>query len=271
MTTNSLSEKTIAKLEPYKEGRKPRHLFLDIETSPLTMASWGIYQENAIWHTKGQILMCGYMWEGDKKPRILSQRKWGLKPSKKHEEQLMWQIYSLMDEADIITGYNAKNFDIKEINGRFLEYKIPVPDGYHILDPLRMLKVVARFPSHKMGDVVEYLKIGHKLDTGGAYLWKRVIDGNEDAWKRMEEYCKEDVRLCREVYLRLRGLDKSSFNYDFYTRVGLACKKCGSTQLKARGYKYLRSGARKDYLCKICGHRFFGPLMKEDWKPIQSY
>lgn len=267
-----LDEKVVAALEPYKRGRKPRHLFLDIETSPITGQAWGIYQQDMLFHEMGQILMVGYMWEGDKKPSILTQRTHGsLKPSYKQEKRLLEAVYELMDSADIITGYNAKNFDVKEINARFIKYGIPVPAGYHILDPLRMLKAAARFPSHKMGDVVEYLKIGHKLDTGGKYLWKRVMDGDESAWKHMEEYCKEDVRLCREVFLRVRGLDRSSFNYDFYTRLGLACKKCGSKNIKSRGYRYQRTGVRKDWKCRTCGHRFLGLLEKEDWKPIQSY
>lgn len=267
-----MKEEELATDKEWVRGHEPKFLFIDCETSPVTGTAWGIYEQDLLWHEMGEILMMGYMWGGEKRAHILSQRQYdGWTKNRSRERRLMEDIFNVLDEADVVIGYNAKKFDIKQINARFAKYGMIEPSGYHALDPLQMIKRSMTFPSHKLEDMAEYLKIGHKVQTGGKYLWKRCMEGDMDAWAHMEMYCKNDVVLVKDVYERLKGWDKSVFNYNFYTRVALACKKCGSKDMKSRGRKFFRSGFRRDWLCTRCGHRFNGILEKDNIEKVETY
>lgn len=261
----------VARQKDMVRGKPPRFLFLDIETSPVYMAAWGVYEQDALWHKRGEILMMGYQFSDEKHPSIVSQRQFDdWTPRRTKEKKLMWKIHELMDQADVVIGYNAKKFDVKQINARFMIFNIPEP-RYLVLDPLNMITRSARFPSHKLEDVAEYLKIGRKMETGGKYLWKRCIEGDMSAWKKMEEYCMNDVVLVKKVFERLRQWDKTTFNYAFYTRDNMACKKCGCKDLKGRGRKFYRTGYRADLECRRCSHRMLGPLIKEGVEQVNVF
>lgn len=267
-------EKEIAEQKDIDKGREPRHLFLDIETSPEESATWGVRKiDNVLWHKLGMILMVGYKWKG-KPVKLLSQTDYGsYTPDYKKEEKMMADVWALFDEADIITGYNGDNFDIKVINARFLKYKIHPPSQYEQVDPLKILRKHTKFPSNKLEDIAVYLDVGHKLQTGGKYLWKGCLEGNKEDWKHMGKYCKQDTVLVEEVAEQVMPWAKSGLNMNFYMRDGVRCPNvmCGSKRKYKHGWTYLRTGKRRQYRCLDCGRRYKGPILKDDQEKIETF
>jgi len=270
-----MDEAEIAREKTIDVGGAPKILFLDIETSPEQSATWGVRKiDRVLWHRMGEILMVGYKWRGDKKPRVISQKDYaGWSPKKSREKVMMHDIWDLMDEADVITGYNGDAFDIKVINARFIKYKIPEPSRYQTSDPLKIIRRVAKFPSHKLEDVAVYLGLDAKMQTGGKYLWKKVMEGDMQAWKHMEKYCKQDVLVLEQVDERVEPWNKSPLNRNFYERQGMRCTNilCGSTDFIFRGYDKRRTGYKRRMTCNVCQKRFLGPFIRDGVEAVKTY
>ncbi len=96
--------------------RKPKILTLDIETAPLQVYNWSLWQDSTsvnMIHTEWQILAVCAKWLG-KPPMYGDMRK-----HTTDGELLAW-LWLLLDEADIVITQNGKSFDIKKINARLI-------------------------------------------------------------------------------------------------------------------------------------------------------
>lgn len=229
-------------------------LTLDIETSPIDAFTWGLWQQNVI-AGSGQL----------KEPqRILTwAAKW------EHEDTVMWasewdcgaddmvcSIYELIDEADMVIGYNHINYDMKHLNREFVERGLVPPTNYRNVDLLRVVKRMFKFPSNKLDYVASVLLGDNKLDTGGFGLWAGVMKGDRKAQKRMVEYNCEDVLLTERLYNYLQGWIPSHPNRGLWLEEGAepVCPNCGSHNLVKKGIERpARVNAYQRYKCKDCG------------------
>ena len=110
------------------------------------------------------------------------------------------------------------------------------PSPYKSIDTLKMARRSFKFDSNKLDQLGRYLGLGRKVQTGGMDLWFYCMAGKMSAWKLMVKYCKQDVVLLEEVYLKLRPWDKSHPNLNKYTQTEHTCPACSSTDLQRRGF-----------------------------------
>lgn len=233
------------------EVKRPRILFLDIETFPNIAYVWGKYQQNVIRYVQQScIATFSAKWKGEK--TILSRGLDdypGYKPGSYDDSQLVKDLWNLFDEADVIVAHNGDDFDVKVCQGRFSFHKLRPPTPFKTVDTKKATKKVFRFNSNKMDDIGDLLDLGRKIKTDFD-LWEGCIRGNPKMWKKMKTYNDHDVVMLEKLYMRL--LPWMDHHPNFTTGV-VACPKCGSANVHYRGVQRASTRSYQRFQCQKCG------------------
>jgi DNA polymerase elongation subunit (family B) len=241
--------------------KQPKILFLDIESTPLLSWTWGTWKQNVIDIEKQSYLLSfAYKWQGHSKSECCALCDY------QNEHELVCELWSLFDTADVIIAHNGDKFDIKKSNARFIAHGLKPPSPYISIDTLKIARKYFAFASNKLSDLSTYLKAGKKLEHTGIGLWFECMNPrtNKAAWKLMREYNIQDVALLEKVYEKLRPWHSSHPNLSWFTRER-ACPACHSSEIIRSGFRYLRSGIKQRLTCKSCGHHFApGSVIKHD-------
>ena len=227
-------------------------LILDIETAPMEAYVWHMYGDYVNLDkliTPTRMLCWAAKWEDSDEVFVCSERMGS-------HEDMVREIYEMVDEADAIVHFNGQAFDMKHLNREFLTLGLAPPSPYKHIDLLRVIKSQFKFPSNKLDYVAGVLLGAHKLDTGGFGLWKEVLDGNPEAWRKMENYNVEDVLLTERLYHRIQGWIPAHPNRALWIEDQSApiCPNCGSTSVVKKGVERpARVNAYQRYKCNDCG------------------
>jgi len=171
-------------------------LFLDIETTPMQVYTWGLWDQNISIDQiiKSTEMLCfGARWLGSKKVIFKSVHHDG-------KEAMLEELHKLMEEADVLVGWNSASFDHKHINREFLEAGMAPPSPVKDLDLMSITKANFLFPSNKLDYVAQKLEVGAKVKHSGFRLWLGCMDGDKDSWKEMKKYQIQDVNLLIDLY-----------------------------------------------------------------------
>jgi len=227
-----------------------KKLMLDVETAPHKAYVWGLFNQNV---GLNQIAEPGYTmcyaakWFGEKKIFFDSMQKNGALP-------MLEGIHSLLEKADAVIHFNGTKFDIPVLKAEFLEFGFDPPKPFKEIDLYRTVRGQFRFASNKLAYVSEKLLGVGKEDTGGMELWTACMAGDKKAWKKMEKYNKQDVKLLEPLYAALRPWILTHPNEGLYLdRDVLTCRNCGSEHLQKRGFAYTTVGKYQQYQCMDCG------------------
>jgi uncharacterized protein YprB with RNaseH-like and TPR domain len=231
-------------------------LYFDIETSPLLVYTWGLYDQNisqnqivADW----SVLAWCAKWRGEKSLLYEDNRK---SKDVRNDKSLLKQIWELLDEADVVVTQNGRSFDSKKLNARFIINGMKPPSSYKHEDTKVIAKKHFAFTSNGLEYMSKnlnekYTKLDHKKFPGQE-LWNECLKGNQQAWKEMEKYNKHDVLALEELYDRLSpwggSIDPALYSYDEAAKC-----ICGSDSFLKRGYFYTAAGKFQRYRCNKCG------------------
>lgn len=223
-----------------------RVLTLDIETAPQTAHVWGLWQQNV---GLPQLLESGYVmcfaakWEGEDK---VSFHKGISVPKAAHR---------LLNQADVVVGFNHIGFDIKHLKTEMARVEMTPPSPWHDVDLLHVVKRNFRFPSNKLEYVATQLLGEHKAPTGGHHTWIKCMAGDKDAWARMRQYNEQDVLLTERLYQRLKPWIKlpNPALYGDADPTEKTCPGCGSHNITKRGLAHTTLSSYQRYLCNDCG------------------
>jgi len=246
-----------------------RILLLDIETAPSLGYTWSKYETNVIEFERDWFILCfGYKWLGDTGVTVVALPDFkNYRKNKAGDKELMGQLWSLLDEADIIVAHNGDSFDIKKINARFLVHGFTPPSTYKTVDTLKIARKYFRFDSNKLNDLAQTLGIGKKIPHIGFGLWKGCMDGAPEAWELMRQYNAQDVALLEDIYLVLRPWATTHPDVSLYSDThssgdGHSCPSCGSHHVQRRGVVVARTRRYQRLNCQSCGAWFQGELEK---------
>lgn len=175
--------------------------------------------------------------------------------------------YIEREGVDILLAYNGDGFDYKYFNAKVIEYRL-LPLGYiQTIDPLKELRKVAKFSSHKMGFVAEKLGTSRKTETN-RQLWIDATAGEPEAIAKMVAYCDDDIIALRDLYIELRPYMKSHPNVA--RRLTHNCPKCGSTDTMKNGIRHSKSGIESQrYQCQTC-LSYFSDRKSKKAKPLSK-
>lgn len=228
-----------------------RTLLLDIETAPNTAYVWRLFKENV---SLGQLIETSYVlcWAA----KWLGEEHIFFDSVHVHRPEVMLQgIHDLLDKADVVIHFNGKSFDIPTLNREFLTYGLPPPAPYKQVDLMVVAKDKFRFVSNKLDHIAAELGLGKKHETTFK-LWVGCMNGDEDSWKQMELYNKNDVKLLEDVYRHFLPWISGHPNTAIYSEARVCCPNCGSLDWQRRGYHYTTVGKFQRYQCKDCSNWF---------------
>jgi uncharacterized protein YprB with RNaseH-like and TPR domain len=225
-------------------------LFFDLETSPITAHTWGLWQQNVSINQiiqSTEVICFGARWYGQKKVTFRSVHHHG-------KLEMLKTLHAMMDEADVLVGWNSKAFDHKHVNREFVEAGFWPPSPTKDLDLMTVVKSRFKFPSNKLDYVAQQLGVGAKVQHSGFDLWVKCMAGDRKAWSVMRQYQIQDVDLLVDLYEILKPwMGAQHPNAAAYIGRPDACIVCGSDQLVIRGKAVTNTGSYKRYLCKDCG------------------
>jgi hypothetical protein len=224
-------------------------LTLDIETSPLVVHTWGLWNQNVglpqiVEDTR--VIAVAAKWLGSSKIIWLSEDKMS------HAEMIE-KAHALVSEADIIVTFNGKNFDMKHLRREFVQAYLPPPEPWVDVDLLPEVKKLYRFPSNKLAYVTDRLGLSGKMSNSGHSLWVRCMAGDPKAWAEMKRYGCQDVRVTEELFIRIRAYIPGLPLASLYGVDGDPTEcTCGSTHFQRRGYYYTEQSCYPKFQCQGC-------------------
>lgn len=232
-------------------------LFLDLETSPNLAHVWGLWDQNiAITQIERstEVLCWGARWLGSDKVIFKSVHHHG-------KEAMLDELHKVMDEADVLIGWNSAAFDSKHIKREFIENGYLPPSPWIELDLMKVVRSQFKFPSNKLDYVAQKLGVGAKVQHSGFQLWLDCMAGIPKAWKMMKEYQIQDVNLLLDLYDILLPWIKNHPHVGASEGKPTACRNCGHEKLKPNGSQTSGAGRYKKYLCEACNTHHKGELI----------
>jgi DNA polymerase elongation subunit (family B) len=223
-------------------------LLLDLETAPNLATVWGLFKQNI---ALNQLIDSSYTlcwaakWYGEDTIYFDSIHR-------STPKQMTRRIHKLLDEADAVIHYNGKKFDIPTLNRDFLLQGLTPPSPYKQIDLLTTVRSQFRAPSNKLDYWVQKLGLGHKVKHEGHELWLKCMNGDDEAWSRMEEYNINDVDILEKLYDKVRPWIKNHPNHAIFSGEAV-CPNCGGNHLKKRGLYPTTTMLYQRLRCSDCG------------------
>lgn len=241
-----------------KSINKPKILVLDIETAPMEVYTWSLWQDNIPLNMviKDWSILCyAAKWVGEDEIFYEDTRN---QRDVRDDSKILKNIWKLMDEADIILGQNSNQFDLKKLNSRFLANGMKPPSTYRKYDTKVMSKKYFSHTSNKLEFLSKtfnesYTKLDH-AKFAGFTLWKECLKGNKLAFQEMEDYNKHDILSTEEYFLKILPWD-NTINYSVFNDSTPTCS-CGSTSFKKSGFYYTNSSKFQKHKCTSCGSEY---------------
>jgi hypothetical protein len=227
---------------------------LDIETTPIEVLCWGLWDQNisigAIvqdWH----LISWSAKWLFDSS--IMSEAITSEEAKNHNDERICVSVWSLLDTADIVVTHNGNGFDLKRLNTRFLYHGMNPPKPCQSIDTLKIAKDQFNFSSNKLDYINEFLGLPIKEKTDFD-LWRRCFMGDQDAINEMEHYNRNDADILEDLYLRFRPFIRGHPNLNLWNEENISiCPNCGGEKLDWKGYYYTYTGRYQAFRCEDCG------------------
>jgi len=239
-----------SKQEAKLEG--PKILFIDIELKPILAQVWALWDQNVGLNQIQEdwsILSYCAKWKGS--DEIIYEDLQG-SDDFEDDSSLLGNLWSLLNEADVVVGQNSKRFDVKKINARLVLNGYPKPSTFRQIDTLLIAKAQFGFTSNKLQYMTDRLCTKYKkLEHGkfaGHLLWSECMRNNPEAWEEMRKYNINDVLSLEELYDTLSSWDSTLPNFDVYVDEIL-----DMSEWTKDGFHYTNLGKYQRYRNKVTG------------------
>lgn len=239
---------------------KQKALVLDIETSPILAYIWELGEQNVSLgqiHTDWHIMAWSAKWLGDPESKVIYKDMRKFKPGE--DQAILTDLWSLLNEADIVITQNGQHFDSRKINARFMFHGMKPPKPYQHIDTYRLVKRVAAFTSNKLEYLTDKLCEDHKKVSHGKFpglkLWIECMKGNKQAWEEMKYYNIKDILSTEELYLKVKAWAPESMPKMYpLTKDKDTCQTCGYFgEMREGRDRIKKTGVYKQNSCPKCG------------------
>lgn len=248
-----------------------RTLLYDLEITPALGWTYEMWDANVIEVERPAYIMCfAYKWDGDDRVHVVAQTDFPeyYENHPYDDHMVVTKLHELMDDADVVVAHNAAKFDNKIAATRFLMHGMVPPSPYKTVDTLTAARRYFRTGKNTLDYLCKTLDIGMKPEVTHSKLWRRCVDGDMDAWKKMKRYCKHDVELLDGLYQTLRPFISNHPNLAVLGRMD-SCPKCGATHAQSRGLARTNVATYRRFQCNECGGWFRSrEPMKDAPKPM---
>lgn len=227
-------------------------LLWDIERFPGLYYGWSQFDNPFSQKEKSTMSVICYKWLGEEDVHTIGLSKSQHNRNPRNEEPIIKKMLKVMNQADILIGYNGDKFDWKKFNGAVIKYGLEPVKKPKLMDPLKMIKREASFDSHRLGEMCQELGVHMKVETERGLFIKAMYDW--DKYKTLTDYCAHDVLALEDLFKRILPYSTPIVNAAGINKIDKACSNCGSEKLIKFGTYILNSGTESQrYRCKDCG------------------
>ena len=234
-----------------------RILILDIETFPNLVYTWGLYNQDvgASQVVEPVRIACfAAKWLGESTTHFY--KGIGTPGVSGAAPGLASAARMLLHEADVVIHYNGTKFDIPHLNRVILRAGLLPPSPFKQIDLLSVVRRRFKFPSNSLKYVTHELGLGAKTPHDGFDLWVRCMAGDKAAWKLMERYNKQDVRLTEDLYGYILPWIPGHPARVAHKGPQDACPTCTRGVLVAYGSYRTPASTYRQWQCNACGAWF---------------
>lgn len=235
-------------------------LTLDLETSPMMAFVWKLWRENVGLNQLIQnSVVIGFAAKWRDSDEIIYADARGRK-NRENDKHLIKKIAKLVDEADLVVAQNGRDFDLRVLQARMMNYDMDPPSSYKTIDTKLVAQKHFRLPSYKLEYMADkfnkkYKKLKHNKFPGFELWVETFMNDNPKAWDEMEKYNKHDVLATEELYFERFIKWDTHINFFNYQSDQSVCV-CGSNHWKKRGFHYTKTAQYQRYKCLSCGREF---------------
>lgn len=236
----------------------PRILLFDIESTHNVVASFDLRDEYTP-HTnilQERYIICAcYQWLGENKIHSVSvlddPKRYAKNP---HDDyHVVKTLLDLFEEADVLVGHNADQFDIKYVVTRGLKHGFKPSPPTASIDTYKIAKAKFKFNSNRLDYLARFLGFGKKIHTD-VELWLDVLHGSQKAIHQMVTYNKHDVVLLRKVFETFIPYIPNHLSRELFG--GIGCPRCGSHKIQSRGVHRAITKVYQRFQCQGCAGWF---------------
>lgn len=242
---------------------KPKIILWDIETLPnldKALEHWVNldcqWKKVTMTRTVSSIICIGWKELGKKKINCINAwdfpSKW--KKDKNDDKEVCKAMYEVLKDADGIVTHNGVKFDYKFLNTALAFHGLPLLPKIPHIDTKTLASRNLTIVNNRLNSVADFFGCEKKLQNGGWGLWVDVHKGSKKARDTMEKYCKQDVKVLEEIFLKLRPWADRIPNYNLFLGKGArVCPKCGSARLHKHSIRSTKTKRYQRYRCEDCG------------------
>lgn len=240
-------------------GGSARILTIDIERLPGTAYAWEPktrYIPPHNWLEWPRLLCFAARWHND--DRMLFHAEW-------HKRDMLEAAWKLLDEADIVVGYNSASFDMRHLKAEMVEAGHPPPRPWKDVDLYRIIKRHFGWESKSLDSVTRRLGRDGKPMHYSIPMAVAASEGDKEAQRQLKFYNSADVELTEWLASRLRGWlvphpHVGSFGDE------RRCPQCGSDDLELQPSRY--KAVLLEYAMYRCGN--CQGLCRGSWESRQA-
>ena len=208
------------------------------------------------------ILVFGYKWLGQPAQYILPDMKQFKRiPHDINEidKTLCAKALEIMHEADMVITWYGSGHDWGFLTGRSIKHGMVLAPNIIHLDLYKVASKQMNVSSNRLDNIAKILGCEMKTKVSNI-LWPRCWMGDKEALLEMGSYCKQDVNVLEQVYLKMRPLIKNHPHIGAISHGDKSlCRTCGSGRYRENGTYALTSGTLyKRLKCLDCQASFKG-------------
>lgn len=244
--------------------RETKTLVFDIETFPAMVNAWPIYQtklySNYVPHeyvTPGGMYAWAAHWLHE--PNVVHY-------ADIHSEDFHERLWDMLNEAEFDVTFNGGDakggsggFDHKKLRGFFFKQGLARYSPSKSIDLIKTARTLG-LESNSLAYLCRWLDTPHqklKEETGGASIWKKVLEGDEHARKMTRRYCVGDVRATTDAFLQLLPIIHPAPNLAGWDETVLNCPRCGSLNFTDAGQYATNRLKHNTHRCLNCTGLFY--------------
>lgn len=199
---------------------------------------------------KGYLLCIGYKWLGEKgvgmiKPKDLV--KFRADPT--NDREMCKEFLKLVEQADVVTGWNSKGFDWRFLQTRILYWGLgglpPVP---HV-DLLLVSRATTKM-RRTLDNTGKFFKLSNQKIPLDIHKWMAAGRGEAKPLQEIIDHCEADVLMTEEAYRIFAPLSRTHPNVAIINGTPEGCPVCGGSKLQQRGVVYALRHYRKRFHCQ---------------------
>ena len=189
-----------------------------------------------------RVISVSWKWLGEEKIESLS---WDLKTQS--DEELIEKFLEVYNSADLVVGFNNKNFDDRWINARAMKYNLFVNVYVKSFDIIKQCKRLFRLPSYAMSYIAKFMGVTLKQNHEGIIMWDMIEDGTPEQQieylEKMIQYNMGDIVTTEELFLKLRKYMGHAIHLGVFNgNEKYTCPSCSSDNVELFKLTYTTAG-----------------------------